>query len=184
MAHCSGASQTMQPIAHRQRTSGLRPTRSDPSRPVGPEQQTKAVPSVGRARPVGIGTVQRIGPGATLSTYGLCGETSTTGQPGATVMAPAWSIAPATPAPGPRNRAVGCNSFFYYNNSMHGHVGQLIQEAPAAPGTGQYRQRSVVRHQLARPRSGISNVACLGRILFDRNNNVVFNVHQAPLMWC
>ena len=94
------------------------------------------------------------------------------------------STAPATPAPGPEQTKavlwVG-NSFFYYNNSMHGHVGQLI--AAADPGTKGYRATSVTISG-----SGINwhdleshfKPGGVGSYSFDAHNNVVFNSFDKP----
>lgn len=73
------------------------------------------------------------------------------------------------------------NSFFYYNNSMHGHVGQLI--AAADPGTKGYRATSVTISG-----SGINwhdleshfKPGGVGSYSFDAGNNVVFNSFAKP----
>ena len=67
------------------------------------------------------------------------------------------------------------NSFFYYNNSLHGHVGQLVRAADAKKN---FRSVSVTIsgsgfdwHDLEsyfRPNA-------IGRYSFDEANNIVFN---------
>ena len=47
----------------------------------------------------------------------------------------------AGPAASPKTALWVGNSFFYYNNSMHGHVGQLLANADPA-GRGSYRSTS------------------------------------------
>lgn len=73
------------------------------------------------------------------------------------------------------------NSFFYYNNSMHGHVGRLL----AAANTGEkgYRATSATISG-----SGINwhdveahfKPGGVGSYSFDANNNVVFNTFDKP----
>ena len=90
-------------------------------------------------------------------------------------MPPAKSVEPVKTA-----LWVG-NSFFYYNNSMHGHVGQLI--AAADPGTKGYRATSVTISG-----SGINwhdleshfKPGGVGSYSFDAGNNVVFNSFTKP----
>lgn len=73
------------------------------------------------------------------------------------------------------------NSFFYYNNSMHGHVGQLL--AAAHPDERGYRQTSATISG-----SGLNwadleahfKPGGVGSYSFDRNNNVVFNTFDKP----
>lgn len=67
------------------------------------------------------------------------------------------------------------NSFFYYNNSMHGHVSSLLRSAdPAYP----HRSSSVT---ISGSGFGWHDVAAyfkpggIGNYTFDPNNNVVFN---------
>ena len=91
------------------------------------------------------------------------------------------------PAPGAKPAAptktvlwVG-NSFFYYNNSMHGHVGRLL--AAANPGEKGYRATSATISG-----SGINwhdveahfKPGGVGSYSFDANNNVVFNSFDKP----
>jgi len=86
--------------------------------------------------------------------------------------------APASP---PKTALWVGNSFFYYNNSMHGHVGQLL--AAANPGAKGYRATSVTIsgsginwHDMAshfKP-GGVASYS------FDANNNVVFNTFDKP----
>ena len=73
------------------------------------------------------------------------------------------------------------NSFFYYNNSMHGHVGRLL--AAANPGEKGYRATSATISG-----SGINwhdveahfQPGGVGSYSFDANNNVVFNTFDKP----
>ena len=73
------------------------------------------------------------------------------------------------------------NSFFYYNNSMHGHVGRLI--GAANPGEKAYRATSATISG-----SGINwhdveahfKPGGVGSYSFDANNNVVFNTFEKP----
>lgn len=73
------------------------------------------------------------------------------------------------------------NSFFYYNNSMHGHVGRLL--AAANPGEKGYRATSATISG-----SGINwhdveahfKPGGVGSYSFDANNNVVFNSFEKP----
>ena len=74
------------------------------------------------------------------------------------------------------------NSFFYYNNSMHGHVGNLIN-ASTMPDKGGQRNVSATISG-----SGINwhdveshfKPNGVGSYSFDRNNNVVFNTFKKP----
>ncbi|MDP3820897.1 MAG: hypothetical protein Q8R33_05410 [Burkholderiales bacterium] len=73
------------------------------------------------------------------------------------------------------------NSFFYYNNSMHGHVRRLL--AAAKPGEKGYRSTSATISG-----SGINwhdveahfKPGGVGSYSFDANNNVVFNSFDKP----
>ncbi len=73
------------------------------------------------------------------------------------------------------------NSFFYYNNSMHGHVGRLL--SAANPGEKGYRATSATISG-----SGINwhdleahfRPGGVGSYSFDGNNNVVFNTFDKP----
>ena len=73
------------------------------------------------------------------------------------------------------------NSFFYYNNSMHGHVSALL--SAAHPGAKGYRSTSATISG-----SGINwhDVEAhfkpngVGSYSFDANNNVVFNTFEKP----
>lgn len=73
------------------------------------------------------------------------------------------------------------NSFFYYNNSMHGHVGRLL--AAAKPGEKGYRATSATISG-----SGINwhdveahfKPGGVGSYSFDKDNNVVFNTFDKP----
>lgn len=74
------------------------------------------------------------------------------------------------------------NSFFYYNNSMHGHVGQLIQGATTGDKSGHRAVSATISG------SGINwhdleshfKPGGVGSYSFDRNNNVVFNTFSKP----
>lgn len=93
--------------------------------------------------------------------------------------------APAPAASGPEQTKavlwVG-NSFFYYNNSMHGHVGQLIQGATSGDKAGHRAVSATISG------SGINwhdleshfKPGGVGSYSFDRNNNVVFNTFTKP----
>ena len=91
--------------------------------------------------------------------------------------APAAS-SPATP---PKTALWVGNSFFYYNNSMHGHVSQLL--ANVDPGTRGYRSVSATISG-----SGINwhdieahfRPGGVGSYSFDASNNVVFNTFDKP----
>ena len=93
----------------------------------------------------------------------------------------------ATTAPEPQKAASGPeqtkavlwvgNSFFYYNNSMHGHVGQLINASTMPDKTGQRNVSVTISgsgmnwHDMEahfKPNG-------VGSYSFDRENNVVFN---------
>lgn len=74
------------------------------------------------------------------------------------------------------------NSFFYYNNSMHGHVGQLIRGSTMADKTGHRSTSATISgsginwHDLDahfKP-GGVASYS------FDDNNNVVFNTFTKP----
>jgi hypothetical protein len=94
---------------------------------------------------------------------------------------PAAVPTPAAPSAPPKTALWVGNSFFYYNNSLHGHVGQLI--AAANPGAKGYRATSVTIsgsginwHDMAshfKP-GGVASYS------FDANNNVVFNTFDKP----
>lgn len=89
--------------------------------------------------------------------------------------------ASATPAAPPKTALWVGNSFFYYNNSMHGHVGGLI--TAAQPGAKGYRATSVTISG-----SGINwhdleshfKPGGVGSYSFDSQNNVVFNTFDKP----
>ncbi len=100
---------------------------------------------------------------------------------GCTTSAPPASRSAAAPA-GPTKTVLWVgNSFFYYNNSMHGHVGRLL--AGANPGEKGYRATSATIsgsginwHDLEahfKP-GGVASYS------FDANNNVVFNQFDKP----
>ena len=79
------------------------------------------------------------------------------------------------PDPRPASSIYIGNSFFYYNNSLHGHVGQLIRE-----GLGGMRHRS---SSVTISGSGLDwhdvesyfRPNGIGKYSFDARNNVVFN---------
>ena len=87
----------------------------------------------------------------------------------------------SAPAASPKTALWVGNSFFYYNNSMHGHVGQLL--AAAHPDERGYRQTSATISG-----SGLNwadleahfKPGGVGSYSFDRNNNVVFNTFDKP----
>jgi len=90
--------------------------------------------------------------------------------------------APAAKPAAPTKTALWVgNSFFYYNNSMHGHVGRLL--AAANPGEKGYRATSATISG-----SGINwhdveahfQPGGVGSYSFDANNNVVFNTFDKP----
>ena len=95
---------------------------------------------------------------------------------------PAPKAASAAPVITPPKTALWVgNSFFYYNNSMHGHVGALI--AAASPGAKGYRATSVTISG-----SGINwhdmeshfKPGGVASYSFDAGNNVVFNSFDKP----
>ena len=97
----------------------------------------------------------------------------------------ATAPAPAPAAAGPEQTKavlwVG-NSFFYYNNSMHGHVGQLIQASTMPDKTGQ-RNVSVTISGSGMNWHDIEahfKPHGVGSYSFDRENNVVFNTFTKP----
>ena len=91
---------------------------------------------------------------------------------------PAAAAAPAAP---PKTALWVGNSFFYYNTSMHGHVGDLLRAAN--PGVRGYRATSATISG-----SGINwhdieahfKPGGVGSYSFDANNNVVFNTFDKP----
>ena len=97
----------------------------------------------------------------------------------------ATAPAPTPAASGPEQTKavlwVG-NSFFYYNNSMHGHVGQLINASTMPDKTGQRNVSATISG------SGINwhdleahfKPNGVGSYSFDRENNVVFNTFTKP----
>jgi hypothetical protein len=88
---------------------------------------------------------------------------------------------PAAPAGPPKTALWVGNSFFYYNNSMHGHVGSLL--SAANPGVRGYRATSATISG-----SGINwhdieahfKPGGVASYSFDANNNVVFNTFDKP----
>jgi hypothetical protein len=113
------------------------------------------------------------------------------------VCAALWLVAcaqtpPASPAATAASRTppqsmlwVG-NSFFYYNNSMHGHVGRLLRESPE--GNRGWRQTSATISG-----SGMNwhdmeshfKPGGMGSYSFNAKNEVVFNVgeRKLPKLW-
>jgi hypothetical protein len=91
------------------------------------------------------------------------------------------SAVAATPAGPPKTALWVGNSFFYYNNSMHGHVGQLL--SAANPGATGYRATSAtisgsgINWQDMEAHFKPGGVASYS---FDRDNNVVFNKFDKP----
>ena len=92
------------------------------------------------------------------------------------------STAPrSAPAAPPKTALWVGNSFFYYNNSMHGHVGLLL--AAARPDERGYRSTSATISG-----SGLNwadleahfKPGGVGSYSFDRNNKVVFNTFDKP----
>jgi len=92
------------------------------------------------------------------------------------------ATAPASAAQAPPKTALWVgNSFFYYNNSMHGHVGLLL--AAARPNERGYRSTSATISG-----SGLNwqdleahfRPGGVGAYSFDRDNNVVFNTFEKP----
>jgi hypothetical protein len=100
---------------------------------------------------------------------------------GCTTPAPPAVRSGAAPATPPKTALWVGNSFFYYNNSMHGHVGHLL--AAANPGAKGYRATSATISG-----SGINwhdleahfKPGGVGSYSFDSHNNVVFNQFDKP----
>jgi hypothetical protein len=98
-----------------------------------------------------------------------------------TTTAPPAARSATAPAAPPKTALWVGNSFFYYNNSMHGHVGRLL--AAANPGEKGYRATSATISG-----SGINwhdleahfRPGGVGSYSFDANNNVVFNQFDKP----
>ncbi|KQW39137.1 hypothetical protein [Rhizobacter sp. Root404] len=98
-----------------------------------------------------------------------------------TTTAPPAARSATAPAAPPKTALWVGNSFFYYNNSMHGHVGRLL--AAANPGEKGYRATSATISG-----SGINwhdleahfKPGGVGSYSFDANNNVVFNQFDKP----
>ena len=101
-----------------------------------------------------------------------------------TACASTSTTAPAAAAGPEETKAVLWigNSFFYYNNSMHGHVGQLIQGATSGDKRGHRAVSATISG------SGINwhdleshfKPGGVGSYSFDRDNNVVFNTFSKP----
>ena len=109
---------------------------------------------------------------AAIAATSACTTTTTT------TASTAPRNAPAAP---PKTALWVGNSFFYYNNSMHGHVGQLL--SAARPDERGYRSTSATISG-----SGLNwqdleahfKPGGVGSYSFDRNNNVVFNTFDKP----
>ncbi len=88
------------------------------------------------------------------------------------------SLMPSKPLapPGPPSSAIYIgNSFFYYNNSMHGHITQLVRAADPALA---YRSTSVTISGSGFDWHDVDSYFRpngIGTYSFDTNNNVVFN---------
>ncbi len=125
---------------------------------------------------------------ATRAAFCIAAAVATTA---CTTTAPTTTMAAGTPAAAPKTTGapvaapktalwVG-NSFFYYNNSMHGHVGLLL--AAARPNERGYRSTSATISG-----SGLNwqdleahfRPGGVGAYSFDRDNNVVFNTFDKP----
>src|SRR5689334_1360486 len=106
---------------------------------------------------------------AAIVATAACTTAATTGAPRSAPTAP------------PKTALWVGNSFFYYNNSMHGHVGQLL--AAARPAERGYRATSATISG-----SGLNwqdleahfNPGGVGSYAFDRDNKVVFNTFDKP----
>lgn len=74
------------------------------------------------------------------------------------------------------------NSFFYYNNSMHGHVGQLINASTMPDKTGQRNVSVTISGSGMNWHDMESHFKPngVGSYSFDRENNVVFNTFTKP----
>ena len=74
------------------------------------------------------------------------------------------------------------NSFFYYNNSMHGHVGQLINASTMPDKTGQRNVSVTISGSGMNWHDMESHFKPngVGSYSFDRDNNVVFNTFTKP----
>jgi hypothetical protein len=97
---------------------------------------------------------------------------------------PAGSAAMAEPAAStssPKTALWVGNSFFYYNNSMHGHVGALI--AAARPNATGYRATSATISGSGLDWQDLEAHFApggVGAYSFDKDNNVVFNTFDKP----
>jgi hypothetical protein len=99
----------------------------------------------------------------------------------ATMNSPRAAPAAAASSAPPKTALWVGNSFFYYNNSMHGHVSLLINAAE--PGARGYRSTSATISG-----SGINwhdleahfKPGGVGSYSFDSGNNVVFNTFDKP----
>jgi len=95
--------------------------------------------------------------------------------------APSTAAAPATSSAPPKTALWVGNSFFYYNNSMHGHVGLLL--AAPNPDAKGYRATSAtisgsgINWQDLEAHFKPGGVASYS---FDKDNNVVFNTFDKP----
>jgi hypothetical protein len=97
-------------------------------------------------------------------------------------MPPATPAAPASANAAPLSMLWVGNSFFYYNNSMHGHVGQLLRGS--AEGGRGWRQTSATISG-----SGLNwhdmeahfKPGGMGSYSFNANNEVIFNTGDRAL---
>ena len=100
---------------------------------------------------------------------------------GCTATPPPAARSTTVPATPPKTALWVGNSFFYYNNSMHSHVGRLL--AAANPAEKGYRATSATISG-----SGINwhdveahfKPGGVGSYSFDADNNVVFNSFDKP----
>ncbi|MGK7863447.1 DUF4886 domain-containing protein [Falsiroseomonas sp. E2-1-a4] len=80
----------------------------------------------------------------------------------------------------PRSAIYIGNSFFYYNNSMHGHVNRMIRLAPAPAHAG-FATTSVTISGSGLNWHDVESYfrrEALRSYSFDRNNNIVFNTND------
>jgi len=118
------------------------------------------------------------GAAAALCVAAIAATTACTTSSTSTTETTRPRSAPAAP---PKTALWVGNSFFYYNNSMHGHVGQLL--AAAHPDERGYRQTSATISGSGlnwADLEGHFKPGGVGSYSFDRNNNVVFNTFDKP----
>ncbi len=100
---------------------------------------------------------------------------------GCTSMGQAVPSATATPAGPPASVIYIGNSFFYYNNSMHGQISQMVKEG--LPGH-KYRSSSVTISGSGLDWHDVDSYfrpEGIGRYSFVAGNKVVFNKIEGPL---